>query len=48
MIISIIQLNRLYIPNSSVILFVLGILSFLLGILAEHLTAIQLAIIEES
>jgi glycosyltransferase involved in cell wall biosynthesis len=47
MIISIVQVNRLYIPNSTVILFVLGILSFLLGLLAEHLTAIQLAIIEE-
>jgi len=47
MVISIFQINRLYIPNSTVILFVLGILSFLLGLLAEHLTAIQLAIIEE-
>lgn len=48
MIISILQIGRLYIPNSSVILFVLGVLAFLLGMLAEHLTAIQLAIIEES
>ncbi len=48
MIISILQLGRLYIPNSSVILFVLGILALLLGILAEHLTAIQMAIIEKS
>lgn len=48
MIISIVQLDRLYIPNSAVILFVLGVLSFLMGILAEHLTAIQMAIIEES
>lgn len=47
MIISIAQVNRLYIPNSTVILFVLGILTFLLGLLAEHLTAIQLAIIED-
>jgi len=48
MLFSVFQLGRLHIPNSSVILFVLGILSFLLGIIAEHLTAIQLAIIEES
>jgi len=47
MIISIAQVNRLYIPNSTVILFVLGILTFLLGLLAEHLTAIQMAIIED-
>ena len=47
MAISISQLERLYIPNSSLLLFVLGILSFLLGIIAEHLTAIQMAIIEE-
>ncbi len=47
MIISILQVHRLYIPNSSVILFVLGVISFLMGILAEHLTAIQMAIIEE-
>ncbi len=46
MVISIVQVNRLYIPNSSVILFVLGVISFLLGVLAEHLTAIQMAIIE--
>lgn len=48
MVFSIIQAGRLSIPNSSVILFVLGVLGFLLGVLAEHLTAIQLAIIEES
>jgi glycosyltransferase involved in cell wall biosynthesis len=48
MIISIVQLDRLYIPNSSVVLFVFGVISFLMGILAEHLTAIQLAIIEET
>jgi glycosyltransferase involved in cell wall biosynthesis len=48
MVISIFQEQRLYVPNSSVILFVLGVLSFLLGMLAEHLTAIQLAIIEKS
>lgn len=47
MIISIIQIDRLYIPNSSVVLFVLGVISFLMGMLAEHLAAIQLAIIEE-
>lgn len=47
MVISIIQVNRLFIPNSSVILFVFGVLSFLMGLLAEHLTAIQMAIIEE-
>jgi glycosyltransferase involved in cell wall biosynthesis len=47
LVISIIQVNRLYIPNSSVVLFVLGVISFLMGILAEHLTAIQMAIIEE-
>jgi glycosyltransferase involved in cell wall biosynthesis len=46
-VISIIQVHRLFIPNSSVILFVLGVISFLMGILAEHLTAIQMAIIEE-
>ena len=46
MVISIVQVNRLYIPNSSVILFVLGVISFLMGVLAEHLTAIQMAIIE--
>ncbi len=46
MIISIIQNARLYVPNSSVILFVLSILAFLMGILAEHTTAIQMAIIE--
>lgn len=46
MIISIIQTTRLYVPNSSVILFVLSILAFLMGILAEHTTAIQMAIIE--
>ncbi len=47
MIISIAQVSRLYIPNSTVILFVLGILSFLLGLLAEHLTTIQMALIED-
>jgi hypothetical protein len=41
-----IQAARLYVPNSAVILFVLGVISFLMGILAEHMTAIQLAIIE--
>lgn len=47
MVISMIQVNRLFIPNSSVILFVFGVLAFLMGLLAEHLTAIQMAIIEE-
>lgn len=47
MIVSILQNARLYVPNSSVILFVLGIISFLMGILAEHTTAIQMAIIEK-
>lgn len=47
-VISIIQVERLFIPNSSVFLFVLGVLAFLMGLLAEHLTAIQMAIIEES
>ena len=47
MLISISQLGRLFIPNSALLLFVLGILSLLLGIIAEHLTAIQMAIIEE-
>ncbi|MBG0786736.1 MAG: glycosyltransferase family 2 protein [Anaerolineaceae bacterium] len=46
MIISIIQNARLFVPNSSVILFVLSVLAFLMGILAEHTTAIQMAIIE--
>ena len=46
MIISIIQSARLYIPNSSVILFVLSVIAFLMGVLAEHTTAIQMAIIE--
>jgi hypothetical protein len=46
MVFGIVQLGRLYIPNSSVVLFVLGVISFLMGILAEHMTAIQLAIIE--
>jgi glycosyltransferase involved in cell wall biosynthesis len=42
-----IQAARLYVPNSAVILFVLGVISFLMGILAEHTTAIQMAIIEK-
>lgn len=46
MIVSMIQSARLYVPNSSVILFVLSVLAFLMGILAEHTTAIQMAIIE--
>lgn len=46
MIFGIVQAGRLYIPNSSVVLFVLGVISFLMGLLAEHMTAIQLAIIE--
>ena len=47
MIISIIQVQRLYIPNSSVILFVLGVISFLIGILSEQMAAIQVATIEK-
>lgn len=47
MVFGIVQLGRLYIPNSSVVLFVLGVISFLMGLLAEHMTAIQLAIIED-
>ncbi|MBG0771672.1 MAG: hypothetical protein H0S82_08180 [Anaerolineaceae bacterium] len=46
MIVSIVQNARLYVPNSSVILFVLSIIAFLMGVLAEHTTAIQMAIIE--
>ena len=46
MIVAMVQNARLYIPNSSVILFVLSIIAFLMGVLAEHTTAIQMAIIE--
>jgi glycosyltransferase involved in cell wall biosynthesis len=46
-ILGMIQAARLYVPNSAVILFVLGVISFLMGILAEHTTAIQMAIIEK-
>lgn len=47
MIVSIIQAARLYVPNSSVILFVLSVIAFLMGILAEHTTALQMAMIEK-
>ena len=46
-ILGMIQAARLYVPNSAVVLFVLGVISFLMGILAEHTTAIQMAIIEK-
>ncbi len=38
--------ERLRVPNSSVVLFVLGILSLLLGMIAEQLAAIQINVIE--
>ena len=47
MIVSIVQAGRLYVPNSSVILFVLSVLAFLMGVLAEHTTALQMAMIEK-
>jgi len=47
MIVSVIQNARLYVPNSSVILFVLSVIAFLMGILAEHTTALQMAMIEK-
>ena len=47
MIVSIVQVGRLYVPNSSVILFVLSVLAFLMGVLAEHTTALQMAMIEK-
>jgi glycosyltransferase involved in cell wall biosynthesis len=46
MIVSMVQAGRLYVPNSSVILFVLSVLAFLMGVLAEHTTALQMAMIE--